>query len=88
MDPKFSNTITIGEKGFAQWFLIDSLTGGKNLSVTKSKEQKGSFIVYNTEGSVIFSSLLSANKNINLPTEGYIVFAGDAGTTFQLSLSH
>ena len=88
LDPKFSNTITIGEKGFAQWFLIDSLTGDKNLSVTKSKEQKGSFTVYNTEGSVIFSSLLSANKNINLPTEGYIVFAGDAGTTFQLSLSH
>ena len=75
---------TILEDGYARWFNVGNLAG-KTLSVTLP--QAGGFTVYDANGAVTASSVTYGDTSAVLPEGGWIVFAGDPGARFYLSLS-
>lgn len=77
---KASFSVAIGKEGYAQWFTIGDKAEKKTIRVSVPK--KASFSVYDKEGACVFSSLLTENRKVTLPKDGYIVFAGDKGSKF------
>lgn len=75
---------TILEDGHARWFHTGSLAG-KTLSVTLPEQ--GGFTVYDQTGAVAASSVAFGDTSVVLPENGWIVFAGETGMRFHLSVS-
>ncbi|MGY4759567.1 serine hydrolase domain-containing protein [Paenibacillus caseinilyticus] len=75
--------VTIPSSGYAKWYTISDKDGGKTVKVSMSS--KASFAVYNAEGICIYFSVIGTNDQVELPAGGSIVFAGDAGTKFEIS---
>lgn len=75
---------TIGEDGFARWYTIGSELDGKTMSVLI--DGAGSFSVYTAEGTPLAVSALYGDMSATLPAGGYAVFAGEAGTSFDLAI--
>lgn len=79
---KASFTVTIGKDGYAQWYTIGDKAEKKVIRVTVPK--KASFSVYDKNGACVLSSLTTAIRKVTLPEDGYIVFAGEKGTKFNV----
>ena len=75
---------TILDDGYARWFHVGDLAG-KTLTVTLP--EAGGFTVYDASGVVTASSVAFGDTSAVLPQNGWIVFAGDPGARFYLSLA-
>ena len=76
--------VTIQENGLARWFTIPKNAAGKTLSV--SMPDNGSFAVYDAQGTCINFTVVTGQNEVKLPEGGTIVFAGDAGAKFSITL--
>jgi hypothetical protein len=47
---------------------------------------KGAFMVYDEKGALVNNTVISSKNEVVLPVRGYIVFAGNAGSSFGLTL--
>lgn len=75
---------TIQPDGSARWCAVGE-AAGKTMSVTLSGN--GGFYVYNADMTLAASSWIYGDADVTLPEGGWIVFAGDAGARFTISLS-
>lgn len=75
--------IDIERNGYAKWFRTGSLSG-KEMAVTMPEH--GGFYVYDKNGVIVASSVLWNDVSVRLPENGYLVFAADAGSSFQIQL--
>ena len=75
--------VTIPSSGYARWYTISDKDGGKTVKISLSSN--ASFAVYNAEGACIYFSVIGDQDQVELPAGGSIVFAGDAGTKFEIS---
>ena len=75
---------TILEEGYARWFNVGDLAG-KTLTVTLP--ETGGFTVYDANGIATASSVAYGDSSAVLPEGGWIVFAGEPGARFYLSLA-
>ena len=75
---------TVLEEGYARWYSVGDLAG-KTLSVTLP--ETGGFTVYDANGIATASSVAYGDTSAVLPEGGWVVFAGDAGARFYLSLA-
>lgn len=78
------SNVTIPHSGYARWYTISDKDGGKNIKV--SMPSKASFAIYDAKGTCIYFSIIGGKDQITLPAGGSIVFAGDAGTKFEVSV--
>ncbi|TVY02036.1 serine hydrolase domain-containing protein [Cohnella terricola] len=79
-----TSSTTIPESGYAKWYTIPRKAAGKTMQVTMSAN--GAFAVYDENGTCQFFSVISGNHPFLLPDGGVIVFAGEAGSKFEISL--
>ncbi len=79
-----SSSLTIPDSGYAKWYSIPDSAAGKTMKVTPSS--KGSYAVYDMNGMCVDSGVVSPDHTTELPENGTIVFAGDAGTMFKITL--
>nr|WP_245864457.1 serine hydrolase domain-containing protein [Paenibacillus donghaensis] len=75
--------VTIPPSGYARWYTISDKDGGKIVKVSMSPN--ASFAVYDAKGTCIYFSVIGGKDQVELPAGGSIVFAGDAGTKFEIS---
>ncbi|MFF2911279.1 serine hydrolase domain-containing protein [Paenibacillus sp. NPDC057934] len=75
--------VTIPLSGYARWYTISDKDGGKTVKVNMSSN--ASFAVYDVRGTCIYFSVIRGKDPVVLPAGGSIVFAGDAGTKFEIS---
>ncbi|MNW65788.1 hypothetical protein D3C74_442040 [compost metagenome] len=76
--------VTIQPGGYARWYTISDKDGGMTVKVSISSN--GSFAVYNAKGTCLYFSVIGGKDQVELPAGGSIVFAGDAGTKFEISV--
>lgn len=81
MSTKKSFKITLPKTDYAKYYKISSKSAGKTIKVTLPK--KASFTVYDKNGNLVFSSLLTGKASTKLPKKGYIVFSGSHGAVFK-----
>lgn len=82
-----NSVCTILPNGFSRWFCVGD-AAGRTLRVTLAEGQEegsGMWAVYEANGQLYQHSFLDGGT-ISLPEDGYIVFAGDIGTVFQITL--
>ncbi|KAA9005871.1 beta-lactamase family protein [Paenibacillus spiritus] len=79
------SSVIIPPSGYAQWYTISEEDAGKSLKVGQSSEN-ASFAVYDVKGTCVSFSMLEEQNQAALPWGGSIVFAGDAGTKFELTM--
>lgn len=82
ISPWRTSYCTIQSSGDARWYQAGS-AAGKTMSVTL--EGDGSFTVYDATGVEVASSL-TGSSSVVLPENGWIVFAGDTGTRFHITM--
>ncbi|KQO18622.1 serine hydrolase domain-containing protein [Paenibacillus sp. Leaf72] len=75
---------TIQADGEAKWYTVSAKDKGKVLTVNMPAH--GSFAVYNQAGICINHTVISDNNQVVLPENGSVVFAGEVGSTFGISL--
>lgn len=75
---------TIAENGFARWFTIPEGAAGKTLTVNRPAQS--SFAVYDEAGVCVYFSQVDDDRAVELPAGGSLVFVGEPGAVFQLSL--
>ncbi len=73
---------TILPDGYARWFKSGDANGKK---IEVRLDGTGMFALYDSKGTCTYSSLSGLGDNV-IPQGGYIVFAGDAGTVFNINL--
>ncbi|WP_353096043.1 serine hydrolase domain-containing protein [Tissierella praeacuta] len=81
---EIKNKIQIGKDGYAVWHKIPKELANKTLTVKMPKN--AAYTIYNSEGNCINSSYISDENTTVLPEGGTIVFAGDIGSQFELSI--
>ncbi|MGN4124308.1 serine hydrolase domain-containing protein [Lysinibacillus sphaericus] len=81
---EFISSTTIQADGYANWFSVPEAAKGKVMTV--KMPTKGSFAVYDQAGVCINYSVVSGNNEVLLPENGRIVFAGEVGSKFEISL--
>ena len=74
--------LSIQADGYARWCRVGA-AAGKTLQVARTGE--GGFTVYDASGLVTASSVAWGDTSAVLPEGGWVVFAGEPGTRFQLS---
>lgn len=77
-----ASVATIGEKGFIKWYKV----GASDEKKMTARFDSGSVTVYDASGKTCFSSLGDSGECV-LPKGGFIAFAADAGTRFDISLN-
>lgn len=75
--------VTIPKTEYAKYYKISSKAANKKITVTLPK--KASFAVYDKDGNLSFSSLLTGKTTAKLPKGGYIVFVGNKKAVFKVS---
>nr|WP_238162505.1 serine hydrolase domain-containing protein [Cohnella sp. AR92] len=75
---------TIPSSGYAKWYTISEKDAGKTVKVSMSSKN-ASFAVYDAKGTCVYFSILGGKGQVELPAGGTIVFAGDAGTKFEIA---
>ncbi|WP_246070650.1 serine hydrolase domain-containing protein [Paenibacillus kobensis] len=75
--------VKIPSSGYAQWYTISDEDEGKSINVSMSS--KASFAIYDADGICTYFSIIGHKDQITLPAGGTIVFAGDAGSKFEIS---
>ncbi|GJM81025.1 penicillin-binding protein [Paenibacillus sp. HMSSN-139] len=83
--PGKKSSVTLRPSEQARWFSIPAKAAGKTITV--ALPAKASFAVYDASGACVSFSVVSGNKGVKLPENGTIVFIGDPGTTFLISLN-
>lgn len=83
ISPWNSSYCTIQPSGYARWYQVGA-AAGKTMAITT--EGSGSFTVYDAAGTEVASSL-TGSESVILPDNGWIVFAGNAGARFHISMS-
>ncbi|UQZ37367.1 serine hydrolase [Paenibacillus sp. PK3_47] len=78
------STVTVPPSGYASWYTISEKDEGKVIKV--NRPPNASFAVYDTKGTCLYFSVIGSKEPVVLPLGGSIVFAGDAGTTFGVSV--
>ena len=76
---------TIQADGYARWYQIGAGAAGKALSV--EVPENGGFAVYDASGANVAASWAWGDTSAVLPEGGWVVFAGEPGTRFVLSLT-
>ncbi|WP_238403868.1 serine hydrolase domain-containing protein [Paenibacillus paridis] len=79
-----SSITTIQADGYARWFSVPEAAAGKKMVV--KMPAKGGFMVYDETGALVNNTVISGKNEVVLPVNGYIVFAGNAGSTFGITL--
>ncbi|WP_169089132.1 serine hydrolase domain-containing protein [Paenibacillus sp. PL91] len=82
--PGQKSSVTIQASGHAKWYTLSEKTAGKTLKV--KMPTTGSFAIYDEKGTCTFFSIISRDQKVVLPEKGTLVFAGETGTKFELSL--
>ncbi|WP_440119452.1 serine hydrolase domain-containing protein [Paenibacillus sp. QZ-Y1] len=77
---------TIQSNGYATWYSVPSGAAGKVMTV--DLPSKGAFTVYDQTGISMNHTLVSGENKVTLPEKGTIVFAGDTGSRFEISLTN
>jgi CubicO group peptidase (beta-lactamase class C family) len=80
-----SSVLTIQSKGQAIWLKIDGKSANKTMTV--DGPAGGGFAVYDPSGMPINFSVASKENSALLPEDGFIVFGGQAGDVFKISLN-
>ncbi|MBK3497101.1 beta-lactamase family protein [Viridibacillus sp. YIM B01967] len=75
---------TIQADGYAKWFSVPTTAKGKVMKV--KMPSKGSFAVYDQAGVCINYTVVSGKNEVLLPENGRVVFAGEVGSKFEISL--
>ncbi|WP_433583727.1 serine hydrolase domain-containing protein [Paenibacillus amylolyticus] len=70
--------------GYAKWFSVPATVNGKVMTV--KLPSNGGFAVYDQKGICINHTVVSGKNDVVLPENGRIVFAGEVGSTFEISL--
>ncbi|WP_232242917.1 serine hydrolase domain-containing protein [Paenibacillus sp. GSMTC-2017] len=73
---------TIAADGYAKWYSVPAAIKGKVISV--KLPENGGFSVYDQAGICINNTVVSGKDEVVLPENGKIVFAGDAGSKFEV----
>ncbi|MFS0856308.1 serine hydrolase domain-containing protein [Paenibacillus taichungensis] len=76
---------TIQTNGYATWYSIPAAAAGKVMTV--KMPSKGAFTVYDQTGISTNYTVVSGISEVTLPENGTIVFAGEAGSRFEISLT-
>ncbi|MFS0868461.1 serine hydrolase domain-containing protein [Paenibacillus xylanilyticus] len=76
---------TIQANGLAAWYSIPAAATGKVMTV--QLPSNGGFTVYDQAGISINNTVVSGQNEVVLPENGSIVFAGEVGSTFEISLA-
>ncbi|MEC0125019.1 serine hydrolase domain-containing protein [Paenibacillus pabuli] len=75
---------TIQADGYAKWFSVPTTVKGKVMTVKMPSH--GAFAVYDQTGICINHTVVSGKNEVVLPANGRIVFAGEVGSRFEISL--
>ncbi|MGO4789338.1 serine hydrolase domain-containing protein [Paenibacillus sp. 2KB_20] len=76
--------VTIPTNGYAQWYKISDKDKSKSIKV--NMPPNSSYAVYDAKGSCTYFSVIGGKDQVvELSAGGSIVFAGDAGTKFEVS---
>ncbi|MGG3308158.1 serine hydrolase domain-containing protein [Paenibacillus lautus] len=75
---------TIQTDGYAKWFSVPATVNGKVMTVKMPSH--GAFAVYDQTGICINHTVVSGKNEVVLPENGRIVFAGEVGSKFEISL--
>ena len=79
-----SSWSTIQPDGYARWYQIDGTSAGKRMTV--QVPEAGGFAVYDATGVNVAASWAWGDTSAVLPEGGWVVFSGEPGTRFVLSL--
>jgi len=79
-----NSNVTIPSSGYAQWYTVSDKDGVKTIKVNRSSN--ASFAVYDATGTCVYFSVVGGKDQVELPAGGSIVFAGDPGTRFKISV--
>ncbi|MEY8746099.1 serine hydrolase domain-containing protein [Paenibacillus tundrae] len=82
--PGNQSKTTIQANGHASWFTVPASAAGKTMTV--QMPSSGAFAVYNQAGIGVNHTVVSGQNEVVLPDNGSIVFAGEPGSTFEISL--
>lgn len=78
------STVTVQTDGNARWYSVPQAAVGKKMTV--AMPEQGAFAVYDANGSCVNYTVISGSNEVVLPENGIIVFAGNAGSSFNISL--
>jgi len=78
------SSTTIQVDGYANWFSVPEAAKGKVMTV--KMPSKGSFAVYDQAGICVNHTVVSGKNQVLLPENGRVVFAGEVGSKFEISL--
>lgn len=81
-----TSTSTIKPDGYARWYKIDEKSA--NQIMTVDVPARGGFAVYDKEGTIVNFSRASDENSVVLPEDGLIVFGGNSGDLFKISLGN
>lgn len=76
--------ITIPSTGHVQWFKVGKQAAGRNMTVDLPKND--GFAVYDEDGGLVHFSVVSGNRAVTLPKNGFIVFGGKAGDVIKVAI--
>lgn len=76
--------ITIQPEGYNRWFSVPSAAEGQVMTVKMAAN--AAFAVYDEKGVCVNHTVVSGKNEVVLPENGRIVFAGEAGARFEVSL--
>lgn len=79
-----SSTATIPASGYAKWYSIPDRAAGKTMKVKPPSE--GSYAVYDENAMIVDFGVVSPDNTTVLPKKGTIMFAGKAGSKFEITL--
>ncbi|MEC0105874.1 serine hydrolase [Paenibacillus taichungensis] len=82
--PGKQSATTIQADGYAKWFSVPATAKGKVMTV--KIPANSAFAVYDQTGICINYTGVSGKNEVVLPENGRIVFAGEAGSRFEISL--
>lgn len=78
------SAVTIQADGYARWFTISDAAAGKTMKVDLPAH--GSYAVYDQNGACVTFSEVKGVKEVKLPANGVIMFAGEAGAKFGITM--
>ncbi|AJS61617.1 beta-lactamase [Paenibacillus sp. IHBB 10380] len=78
------SSTTIQADGYAKWFSVPAAAKGKVMTV--KMPSNSSFAVYDQAGICINHTVVTGKNQVLLPENGRVVFAGEVGSKFTVSL--
>ncbi|WP_379143678.1 hypothetical protein [Paenibacillus sp. sgz500992] len=79
-----ASVTTIPASGHARWFQIGEGAGGRTMTV--DLPESSGFAVYDAKGMPVHISAANSSRTAILPESGLIVFGGEAGDVFKITL--